>query len=135
MRFATATYPASPLGVLLTGGDLYLVQLRTRRPVLLNGGALDTVVYTPESVPAASRILLDMYEIDLLNPPADARGGGIIPPQTNRAHWERFTSERWQAIRTIYDVADVLTPGDWELAIPLIAADHGLRLYRIPDHE
>jgi hypothetical protein len=124
---------AAGRGVLLTGGDLYLVQLRTRRPVLLNGGALDTVVYTPESVPAANRILLDVYGIDLLKPPTDARGGGIIPPETNRGNWERYSLERWQAIGTVYDVADVLTPGDWELAIPLIAADHGLRLYRIPD--
>jgi hypothetical protein len=66
-------------GLLLTGGELYLVQLRTRRPVLLNGGALDTVVYTPESILAGHRILVDVYGIDLRDPPADAKGGASFP--------------------------------------------------------
>ena len=38
---------ADDRGLLLTGGSFHLVQLYTRRPVLLDGGALDFLTYAP----------------------------------------------------------------------------------------
>jgi len=48
---------ASRPGVLLTCSDLHLAQLRSRRAVLLDGGALDGLAYTPDAGPALERIL------------------------------------------------------------------------------
>ena len=71
-------------GVLLLAGDLHLIQLRTRRPVLLDTGALDTVMYSLETGAAMQRMLRDIYGLDLFNPPPDAVGAGRIPALSHR---------------------------------------------------
>ena len=68
--------PPRQNGLLLTGGSLHLIQFRTRRPVLLDGGGLDALPYAPESGPEMQRVLLDVYGIDLLNPPPEAQYAG-----------------------------------------------------------
>jgi hypothetical protein len=120
-------------GLLITGGNLHLVQLRTRRPVLLDGGGLDGLPYAPDSGPEMERILRDVYAIDFFNPPEEARHQGVIPKTYNRAVWEQFTLEKWRQIRYVYQVRHVLTEADWALNLPVIAQDRHLRLYQIPD--
>jgi hypothetical protein len=120
-------------GVLLGPGEIYLLQLRTRRPVLIDAGALDTLAYTPETGPAMHRILRDVYGIDMFDPPEKARGGGKLPASVHRATWEAFTADRWQEIRRRYHVTNVLTDGDWVLDLPIIAQSSRYLLYRIPD--
>ena len=85
-------------GLLLTGGDLHLVQLRTRRPVLLDGGGLDALPYAIESAPEMDRILREVYGVDLLSPPEEARFRGSIPPEFTRAVWQSYTREQWEAL-------------------------------------
>ena len=75
---------AAGRGVLLVAGDLHLIQLRTRRPVLLDTGALDTVMYSLETGAAMQRMLRDIYGLDLFNPPPDAVGAGRIPALSHR---------------------------------------------------
>ena len=77
-------------GVLLVAGDLHLIQLRTRRPVLLDTGALDTVMYSLETGAPMQRMLRDIYGLDLLHPPPDAVGAGRIPALSHRDTWERL---------------------------------------------
>jgi hypothetical protein len=119
-------------GHLATAGDLSLVQLRTRRPVLIDGLTLDSLPYAIESGPTVDGILQLVYGLNLLAPPAVARRGGRIPNVPNREAWERFEMSRWQEIRERYDVQDVLTFGDWQLSLPLVISSPGLRLYAIP---
>jgi hypothetical protein len=135
--FRTAPDPvldvaATREGRLATAGDLSLVQLKIRRPVLIDGLTLDSLPYSIESGPIIDRILKDVYDMDLLHPPAAARRGGRIPNEPNRDAWERFDLERWRRIRERYDVRDVLTFGSWRLALPLVVASPDLRLYTIP---
>jgi hypothetical protein len=120
-------------GLLVTGGDMQLVQLRTRRPVLINGGGLDGLPYALESGPALERILRDVYAIDFFNPPEEARGLGAIPNEANRVAWERFSREHWGLIRRTYDVTQVITAPGWKLALPVAAHDPGFVVYDIPD--
>jgi hypothetical protein len=120
-------------GLLVTGGEIQLVQLRTRRPVLIDSGALDGLPYALEGGPALERILRDVYAIDLFNPPDEARGRGAIPNEYNKAVWERFSREHWQRIRCLYDVTQVMTPPGWTLALPVAALDGGFIVYDIPD--
>jgi hypothetical protein len=119
-------------GMLLTGGDLHLVQLRTRRPVLLDTGGLDALPYTLEAAPATNSILRDVYGIDLFNPPEEARGAGRVPLQANRIVWEAYRLPRWREIAAQYDVTQVMAPADWQLQLPIVAAGQGMVLYSIP---
>jgi hypothetical protein len=97
-------------GLLLGGGNRYLVQLRTRRPALLDGGALDGLPYALHAAPATTRILRDVYDIDFFNPPLEARGTGAIPPEHSTAVWEGFSRDRWMRTRDDYHVTQVVTP-------------------------
>lgn len=123
---------AKERGMLATSADLHLVQLRTRRPVLLDGGGLDGLPYAIEAGREMERILRDVYAIDFFNPPEEARGSGVIPREANRAAWEHYSKEKWQDIRRIYSVTHVLAYADWELALPVVARDIVHVLYRIP---
>jgi hypothetical protein len=119
-------------GLLLTGADLHLVQLRTRRPVLLDGGGLDGLPYSIEAGPAMHRILLDVYGIDLFRPPAEPLWG-VVPHEANKAVWEGYARGRWREIKQAYRVSQVLTYDTWTLDLPVAAQGHGLRLFEIPD--
>jgi hypothetical protein len=127
-----ATIAAEPNGLLLTGGSLHLIQLTTRRPVLLDGGGLDTLPYALEAAPEMQRILRDVYDIDLLNPPADAKGTGSVPDDVNKVTWKRYSREKWQQIGRTWNVTQVVTHRDWSLDLPLAAENDWLRLYQIP---
>ena len=118
-------------GLLATGGDLHLIQLRTRRPVLIDGGGLDGLAYAADTGPAMARLLLDVYGVDFFNPP-EGRGRGTIPRETSRAVWESYSQERWGEIKRRYGVTEVVALIDWRLDLPLVAESWDLRLYRIP---
>jgi hypothetical protein len=130
--FALAAQDAT--GLIATDGSFHLAQLLTRRPVLINAGALDTLSYAPESALAMNRILLDVYELDLLKPPAGiAPGQGLIPDDFNKPVWERYSREKWQEIRRTYNVTQVLTRASYDLDLPVEAQVRGVRLYSIPE--
>lgn len=120
-------------GVLLGPGEMYLLQLRTRRPVLIDAGALDTLAYTPETGPAMHRILRDVYGVDMLDPPPEVRGLGRLPAELHRHTWEGFAREDWLAIGREYHVTNVLTEGDWVLDLPVVAQSSRYLLYRVAD--
>jgi hypothetical protein len=129
---ATFAAAAAGEGPLLTAGELFLVQLRARRPVLLDGGTLDTLPYALEQGPAMDRILKDVYGVDLFNPPPEARGGGRVPDAFSRRVWEAYGDDKWRAIGHTYGVRQVLAPAGWKLALPLAAESAGLALFTIP---
>ena len=123
---------ASGSGALLVAGDLHLMQLRTRRPILLDAGALDAMMYSLETGAAMQRMLREIYGLDLLNPPPDALGAGRIPALSHRATWEGFPPEKWRAIGREFGVTQVLTYEDWTLQLPLASHSRRLLLYDIP---
>jgi hypothetical protein len=118
-------------GLLLSGGDLHLIQLRSRRPVLLDGGGLDALPYATEAAPEMERILRRVYGIELLNPPEEARLRGTIPPELTRRIWEAYSPDEWQRIATEFGVRQVVTPHDWTLQLPLEVRSRTLSVYDI----
>jgi hypothetical protein len=128
--FATA---ARGKGMVATGGDLHLIQLRTRRPVVLDGGGLDGLPYALAGGPEMARILRDVYDIDFFNPPAEAHGIGVIPSAYNRSIWESFTPDKWKEIRRKYNVTHVMTDNAWTLHLPIVAQNAHYLLYEIPE--
>jgi hypothetical protein len=119
-------------GLIVTAGTFQLVQLYTRRPVLIDSGALDTMVYAPESGPALAKILGDVYGIDFFNPPPEVRSASAVPHPISRANWAQMSREQWQQIRKTYNVTQIVTPHDYVLDLPIAAENEQLRLYRIP---
>jgi hypothetical protein len=119
-------------GLIVTAGTFQLVQLYTRRPVLIDSGALDTMVYAPESGPALAKILGDVYGIDFFNPPPEVRSASAVPHSISRANWAHMSREQWQQIRKTYNVTQIVARRDYVLDLPIAAETEQLRLYRIP---
>jgi len=79
----------------------------------------------------SERILREVYGIDLLNPPEEARGSGRIPPMATRRVWESYSTEKWREIARDFHVTQVLTYPDWTLNLPIAAHSRRLLLYDI----
>jgi len=122
-------YQAAARGsdLLLTGESLWLVQLRTRRPILLDVDTLDTLPYALEAAPAVEDILLRVYGIDLFQPPESWE----LLYDANRAVWEARSVADWQQIGREYGISQILTPTGWKLNLPTVAQDSAI-LYAIP---
>ncbi|MBI4641848.1 MAG: hypothetical protein HY731_14250 [Candidatus Tectomicrobia bacterium] len=120
-------------GILLTCCDMHLIQLRTRRPVLLDGGGLDLLPYTLEAGPEMNRILREVYGIDLFDPPEEAKGGGRIPRMINKTLWESRTPEQWKEIKKHFGVTDIMMYADWHLKLPEVIRNQEFVLYRISE--
>lgn len=118
--------------LLATGADLHLIQLRTRRPVLLDGGALDILPYALAGGPSTERILQDVYGIDLFDPPKEARRTSVIPAGFTKKIWEERSEAEWVALGRDFGFTDVLTYAEWTLKLPEVIQSEQLRLYRIP---
>lgn len=126
LRFAS-TRP----GMLLTAGEMHLVQLQTRRPVLMDGGGLDMFPLVPETGPRFDEILKKAYGLDIFHPPDDERNRAKIS-FSHQGLWEERSPGEWRKIREEFGVTDVLTPAGWNLRLPLIADDGEISLYTIP---
>ncbi len=115
-------------GMLLTAGSLHLVQLRTRRPVLLDGGGLDGLPYAPGAARPMERILTQVYEVNLHDPPDDIRASrpGALLPDTGSWEWQNRSHGRWIALAREFGFSEVLTPIDWHL--PLRREERSLEL-------
>jgi hypothetical protein len=114
----------------LTGSDLHLIQLTTRRPVLLDGLATDGLVYVPEAAAATARIMRRVYGVDL--EALERTGDGGFEPDTGKTLWEQRTRAEWQAIANEFGVTGVLTYPDWTLNLPRVAASEQFALFEIP---
>lgn len=120
-------------GLLLTGGNTHQIQLVTRRPVLVDGGALDALAYVPEAGPETARILRAVYGLDL---PAIQRGGaGQIPDEGGRAVWEAREAAEWRRLGREFGFTDVLADRSWSLRLPPVAANAAYVLYAIPPQD
>ena len=117
-------------GLLLTARDLHLVQLRTRRPVLLDGGALDALLYVPDAAPETDRILQRVYGTTLAS--LQQSHEGFLRGEVGEALWQARTPAEWQDIAQAFGVTDVLTDSGWTLQLPVLASSTDFVLYEIP---
>ena len=49
----------------------------------------------------------------------------------HKAVWEGRPTEEWQRLAEEYQLSGVICPQDWQLKLPLVAEDHGLKLYSV----
>jgi len=118
-------------GILLTGPAIMFVQLRTRRPVLLDTGTLLWLPYLLEAGPAVESILSEVYDIDYFNPP-DGRKSGGLHPHWGKEKWLHRTRKDWFELKERFDIMDVLVHDDWILDLPTVTTGQGYVLYTIP---
>jgi hypothetical protein len=109
----------------MMGDDLWWagrIQLRTRRPVLLDLTQLNMLLKVPRSGPRIERVLADAYGVSLQEGPQGPLDGRL--PDYDLA--------RWQEIARELGVTDVLVRSGLELALPRVAEGETLTLYTIP---
>lgn len=121
-------------GLLITGGAMQFIQLRTGRPLLLNVGALDQLSVVPSSGPEMARVLDRVYGIDLFDPPDDIKQTrpGALLPSSGRELWEARSVREWQEIAREFGAWEVLSYGSWRLQIPEIVRNEEFALHEIP---
>ena len=119
-------------GLLLITHYSSLIQLKTRRAILADMASPNFFTYAPESAIVFNRILEQVYGVDLLTPPPAHLRHLEIRPELYKALWESRDLLKWQNIRQIFSVTDVLAPIDWNLKLPIIAKDKTAILYEIP---
>ena len=120
-------------GMMLTSSDLHLIQLRTRRAVLLDGGQLDLLPYTCEAGPAMELILREVYGIDFFNPPDQAKRMASLRVDSNQTLWEKRTQLEWIRIAKKFGITEILTFSSWRLQLPVAEQNHSYTLYTIPE--
>jgi hypothetical protein len=118
-------------GYLLTASNLHLWQAPTRRPILLDGGALDAIPYAPESGPETNRLLRQFYGIDLFRPFDLKHRWAALPPDAGKELWETRSPAEWANLCRAWGVTNVLTHGDWRLQLPTAAQTSKFILYNV----
>jgi hypothetical protein len=112
-------------GLLMMGDDLWWagrVQLRTRRPVLLDLTQLNMLLKVPQSGPRMEQILKRAYGIEL-----EAGLPGALDQEL-----PGYDLARWQELARELRVTDVLVRSNLPLRLPRVAANERVALYTIP---
>jgi hypothetical protein len=117
-------------GMVALGPDFFLIQLLTRRPVLLETGAVDFLPYVPEAGPELVRILRVLYGTDYFR---STGHGLLIEPEHVSAVWTARSDPEWRALARELGFRDVLVSAGWTLALPEVARSEQYVLYRVPD--
>lgn len=124
-------------GLLLTSSSLRGIQLKTARPVLLEGAALNQLPYVPESGPKMNYILQKVHGEDLFAPRPEGwkleRGG--LMDDSGKTVWEQRTPAEWQALADEFQFTQVLAFTKWNVQLPVIARTNRVTLYALPGGE
>jgi hypothetical protein len=114
-------------GLLLVGDNLWelgRVQLRTRRPLLIDPSQLNMLLKVPKAGPRMEYVLRRVYGIP---------GFAHRPPPNLDLGWPEQTVGFWQSVRRDFGVSEVLVAAGVRLALPVVHQDPYLTLYRIPE--
>jgi hypothetical protein len=120
-------------GVIAVAPTVATAQVMTRRPIVLDPGALDMLPYALAGAPQVERILGDLYGVEYFDPPGSAIRQGVVPYAVARKTWETRAWAGWRATATRIGFTHVLTPAAWSVGLPLVAKSDVYALYRVPD--
>jgi len=118
-------------GSLINGPMMFLMQIRTRRPILMNiESSINQIVYVPESGPAINELLNDVYGTDMTVPPEDV-DYDLLQLEHIRAVFENRTLDEWRSLGDRYSATQVIVRANWNLKLPLRSESDVYRLYDI----
>ena len=112
-------------GTLVVGERLWWagrIQLRTRRPLLIDPGQLNMLLKVPESGPRMEYILRRVYDVPSL-------GAGQFSLDRD---WPQHTPEFWRGIRAEFGLKDVFVSKEVELQLPKLYGNDYVSVYTIP---
>jgi hypothetical protein len=122
-------------GLIAVAPGVNTAQAATRRPIVLDPGALDMLPYALAGAPQVERILGDLYGIDFFNPPGSAIRQGVVPYGMAKKIWESRAPVGWHATASRIGFTHVLVPSLWKIDLPLVAKSDVYALYRVPPPE
>jgi hypothetical protein len=111
--------------------DISGIQLRTRRPFLLNIDQMNLIAYIPAAGPDMERVLNRIYGISIVDPPMSFMDS-LIPSDWDKERIESRSVEEWRRLRKEFGVTDILTGVEWQLKLPETARNESKRLYHVP---
>lgn len=124
---------ASRSGLLLTSAELHLIQAATRRPILVDPGAIDALPYVPEAAAVADEIFREVFGLSLAAPPTyDGAPQGTLPWRAGEQLWVVRTVEDWQQIRERFGVTEILAGAHLPLQLSVAARNDRWTLWEIP---
>src|SRR5262249_58589914 len=97
-------------GLIAVAPSVNTAQVMTRRPIVLDPGALDMLPYALAGAPQVERILGDLYGIEYFNPPGSAIRQGVVPYGMAKKVWESRAPVGWRATATRIGFTHVLAP-------------------------
>lgn len=118
-------------GLLAVAPGITTAQAITRRPLVLDPGALDMLPYAIAGAPAVERILADLYGIEFFSPPGSALQQGVVPYGMAKKIWESRAPVGWRATASRIGFTHVLVPALWRIDLPLVAKSEVYALYRV----
>ena len=116
--------------MLLTSYELNRIQLRSRRPVLLEVAAIDGFPYALSSAPLLNAILKDIYKGDLLKVPASPEEPFIKESEIPN-DWNQRTPALWKSLAKKYGFSQILTTPDYHLQLPIVLKSNDYVLYQV----
>jgi len=119
-------------GALAVASGIEVSQLRTRRPLVVDPGALDMLPYALAGAPALVRILDRVYAVDFFHPPKISLHQAALPERQVREAWETRSASEWAALAREFGFSDVLVPAGWNLDLDEVARSRWVSLYRVP---
>ncbi|HEX7376846.1 MAG TPA: hypothetical protein VF278_07025 [Pirellulales bacterium] len=119
-------------GMLLVVPRMCLVQLRTRRPVLLNGEAMNQITYVPQSGPSMNAIVKGVYGDDILRPrPSWWQNWGGLMMHSGYDLWQAREPAEWRRLSREFGFTQIVTGREWKLRLPVVARSEKLVLYDV----
>ena len=101
-------------GLMLVSSDLELMQLRTRRPIVIEPPDL-TVPYSLDVVPLMDEILRNIYGFELLGPRTEKKND----TPTALDFWKRRSGREWEELAAKFGFTQVVTPVNSHLNLPI----------------
>lgn len=119
-------------GLLLVAPRISTPQLITRRPVVLDPGALDMLPYALAGGPEFERMLRIGYGVEFFAPPPQALHTALLPSEVVQPIWEKRGGAEWREVATSLGVTDVLVPARWKLSgVPEVERSGAYVLYHL----
>ena len=119
-------------GALAVASGIEVAQLRTRRSLVIDPGALDMLPYALAGGPALVDILDRVYAVDFFDPPRIALHQATLPEREVRVAFEARSAPEWAALARAFSLTDVLVPAGWRLQLPEVARSRWVALYHVP---
>jgi hypothetical protein len=119
-------------GLLLVAPRISTPQLITRRPVVLDPGALDMLPYALAGGPELERMLRIGYGVEFFAPPPKALHTALLPSEVVQPIWEKRGGAEWREVAASLGVTDVLVPATWKLSgVPEVERSSAYVLYHL----